>query len=228
MRNSQQIRLSASSLNLFLECPKCFWAYKAKGVKKPEQSFALQNNFDRILKPYFDKFRAKGELPPELVGQVEGKLMPDQGLIDRWRDAMRPVLAYQDKEQSDFVLVGALDDCLFDGEYYIPVDFKTTGSAAFEENAKKYYQHQLNIYNFLLEQGGYKTKGIAYLVYYKPDNVADKGIINFQVGVKKMETSHEMALKLFQDGIKTLLGPIPKSSPFCQYCSWSSDFVELK
>lgn len=226
MNNNRKIQLSASALGLYLECPKCFWLQKIEGIHRPSQIFALQSNFDRILKPYFDKFRAEGKMPPELEGLVEGRLFENQVLLNQWRDAWRPVLKYEHPEYTNFVLAGGIDDCLFDGQHYIPIDFKTTGSSNFEENSEKYYQHQVDIYNFLLEENGYPTKELAYLIYYKPEQVIDKGVMKFQIVVKKMETSHERAKGLFEEAIKLLQGPMPASHSACQYCSWGNDFVE--
>ena len=209
-----------------MECPKCFWLQKINGIHRPSQIFALQSNFDRILKSYFDKFREKNELPPELKNKVGGLLFNDKELLEKWRNALRPVLKYTHPEHSEFVLAGGIDDCLFDGKYYIPLDFKTTGSSSFEENSEKYYQHQLDIYNFLLEENGYKTKGIAYLIYYKPEEVAAEGLMKFQIVVKKMETDHKRALRLFEDAIELLQNPMPKSHSDCQYCSWANDFID--
>ncbi len=219
-------RLSPSALSLFMECPKCFWLQKINGIHRPQQIFALQSNFDRILKTYFDKFRESSKLPPELEGKVEGNLFNDKELLEKWRNALRPALVYRHPEKENFSLAGGLDDCLFDGKFYIPVDFKNTGSASFEENSEKYYQHQLDIYSFLLEEGGYKTKGIAYLVYYKPQEVIGEGEIKFQIVVKKMETDHKRAIRLFENAIELLEGPMPKSHSECQYCSWANDFID--
>ncbi|PIQ69398.1 MAG: hypothetical protein CO056_00270 [Candidatus Tagabacteria bacterium CG_4_9_14_0_2_um_filter_41_11] len=220
------IQLSPSSLSLYMECPKCFWLQKINGIHRPQQIFALQSNFDRILKPYFDKFRKEGKLPPELNGKVEGKLFEDQELLEKWRNALRPTLKYKHPRREGFFLAGGLDDCLFDGRYYIPVDFKTTGSSSFEENSEKYYQHQLDIYNFLLTESGYETKGLAYLVYYKPKEVSGEGLMKFQITVKKMGTEHKRALRLFEDAIELLEGPMPKSHSDCQFCSWANDFID--
>ncbi len=202
-----------------MECPKCFWLQKINGIHRPKQIFAIQNNFDRILKIYFDNFREGDNLPPELIGKVEGKLFADKELLEKWRNALKPTLKYRHPDYPDFGLAGGLDDCLFDGKYYIPIDFKTTGSSSFEENSEKYYQHQLDIYNFLLEENGYKTRGIAYLVYYKPEEVVGEGTIKFQIVVKKMETDHKRALRLFEDAIELLQGPMPKSHSECEYCA---------
>lgn len=220
-------RLSASKLGLFLECPLCFWLGEVKGIHRPRQSFALQSNMDRILKPYFDQYRQKG-LPPELEGKVEGKLFPDQSLLDKWRDALHPVLTYQDKEHPDFVLAGGIDDCLINEGYHIPIDFKTTGSSNFEENSIKYYQHQLDIYNLLFETSGYKTHGLAYLVYYKPEAVIEHGVVKFGITVKKMETDIERAKKLFISAIKLIQGPAPRRHSECEFCSWGNDYLNFE
>lgn len=190
-------------------------------------SFALQSNFDRILKVYFDKFRAKG-LPPELEGKVQGKLFQDQRLLDQWRNTFRPALKYQHPKFKNFVLAGAIDDCLFDGKFYIPIDFKTTGASAFEESSEKYYQHQLDIYNLLLESQGFQTKGLAYLVYYKPQEVTGKGVMEFKIVVKEMKTNQARAKKLFEDAIELLKGPTPKSHSECKFCSWGNDFLNFE
>lgn len=222
--DKETIRLSPSSLSLYMECPKCFWLYKVKGIHRPKQTFALQNNFDAILKKYFDKFREMNKMPPEISGKIEGELFKNQELLNKWRNALNPSLVYKHPEYN-FALVGGIDDCLFDGEYYIPIDFKTTGSSNFHFNSERYYQHQLDIYNFLLESNGFKTKKIAYLVYYKPEEVIANGVIQFQIVVKRMETSDKRVKNLFEEGIKTLLGPAPKSHSECEYCSWGNENI---
>ncbi len=225
---TNRIQLSPSSLSLYLECPKCFWLQKVRGIYRPSQVFALQSNFDRILKLYFDKFRAKNELPPELEGRIKGQLFNNQSIIDQWRNNRQPALKYQSLDYQNFILVGALDDCLFDGQYYFPIDLKTTGSSSFEENSERYYQHQLDIYTFLLTENGYPTKELAYLVYYRPEQVLDQGVIRFQILVKEMRTSHERAKNLFQSAIKLLQSPMPRSYSACEYCSWETGFANFE
>ncbi len=221
----KSIQLSPSSLSMFMECPKCFWCQKIKGIHRPKQNFALQNNFDRIIKSYFDKFRGLDKLPPEIDGKVEGKLFNNLELLNKWQNALKPALVYTHPQYSNFSLAGGLDDCLKQDDFYIPIDFKTTGSSSFQENSEKYYQHQLDIYNFLLENNGYKTKGLAYLIYYKPEEVVGEGIIKFQIMVKKMETNHDRAISLFERGISLLNGEMPSSHSDCQFCSWGNDFL---
>src|SRR3989344_3937655 len=66
------IRLSPSTgLNLFRDCPRCFWLHYNKNVHRPRGIFpSLPGGMDLVLKDYFDQFR--GSLPPELEGKVRG------------------------------------------------------------------------------------------------------------------------------------------------------------
>lgn len=219
-KKSKDINLSASSLKLFKECPRCFYLQKVKGIHRPKQLFSLQNNFDRILKIYFDGYREKGTLPPELDGGVEGKLFADTDVLARWRDALHPTLEYRDPRLPGFRFSGGIDDCLDDHGTLIPVDYKTTGSASFEENAEKYYQTQLDSYDLFLREQGRKTKGFGYLVYYKPEEVTNKGIIRFRTLVKKLDTKPARAVALFREAVGLLNGAVPPSHSSCAYCSW--------
>jgi len=60
-------KLSPSSLNILEDCSRCFWLYIVKKHSRPSGAFpSLPSGVDRILKHHFDKYREKGELPPEL------------------------------------------------------------------------------------------------------------------------------------------------------------------
>lgn len=206
-----------SGLNLYQNCPRCFWLAYNKKIKRPDGIFpSLPGGIDRVLKKYFDKYR--GELPPEIKGKVDGQLMPDLELMNKWRN-WRTGLEYHDKAQ-DAVLFGALDDCLIDGDYYIPLDYKTRGSAPKEGASEKYYQTQLDTYNLMLNANGYKTKDYAYLLYYFPEKVETDKLIKFDIELVKIETDLRRIKKLFSDAVAVLKGPVPETSKECEYCKW--------
>ena len=75
--------------------------------------------------------------------------------MEKWRN-WRTGLEGRDKEL-DATLFGAMDDCLVDGEVYIPLDYKTKGSAPNDGDSEKYYQTQLDAYTLMLHANGYKT-----------------------------------------------------------------------
>ena len=224
----QSVRLSVSTgLNLFKECPKCFWMHHNHKFPRPRGIFpSLPGGMDEVIKKYFDKFRGKGEgLPPELSGKVKGKLVPELALIEKWRN-WRTGLEYDDKKRNA-KLIGALDDCLLDGDTYIPLDYKTRGYPPKHEECQGYYGTQLDTYALLLWVNGYKVAPFAYLVYYYPKEVKKNGIVVFNVEPVELEVSIKRAKKLFEEALDCLEGPEPKSHNSCIYCSWNAQLNEF-
>lgn len=210
--------LSPTALGTFKNCPRCFWLEKVKGIKRPQGIFpSLPGGMDAVIKTYFDKFREIGSLPPEIASHVEGKLVSDKALMDDWRN-WRKGLRYE-SDGLDVTLAGALDDCLISDGYYIPLDYKTRGWAP-KEGGEAYYQHQLDCYCLLLEKNGYKQKGVAYLLYYYPKEVTERGQVTFNVEPHKIETDINAAEMLVREAVKRLNGPEPQASTDCEYCAW--------
>ena len=94
-------KLSPSSLSLMQECPRCFWLIQHKVWKRPSAIFpSLPSGMDSILKTHFDKFRDKGELPPELWNNGECKdmkLFDDKEKLKIWRSNLKGI-SWTDKE----------------------------------------------------------------------------------------------------------------------------------
>lgn len=227
--------MSPSALNLFLECSKCFWLEKNRGIHRPSGAFpSLPGGMDAVLKKYFDKYRAQGTLPPEIDGKVEGKLLDGQKFLREWRINIKGIRWFDEKLEAE--LRGALDDCLVVDDCYVPVDYKTRGWAA-KNDSHIYYQNQLNCYVFLLQKNGFKTKDFAYLLFYSPKevvletkflsvrNLVSDITVAFNVEPRKVGVSPEVAYKVFSDAVKVLRGPQPASHSACQFCSWGNDFL---
>ncbi|MCX6765659.1 MAG: PD-(D/E)XK nuclease family protein [Candidatus Moranbacteria bacterium] len=225
MKNNNPIRLSPTTgLNLFAECPRCFWLHYNKGVHRPRGIFpSLPSGMDLVIKDYFDQYR--GSLPPELSGKVEGVLMPDKKLMNRWRN-WRTGLEYRD-EKLNAVLFGAMDDCLLEDGKYIPLDYKTRGSSPKDGDSERYYRLQLSSYLLLLQSNGFPVGEEAYLVYYYPQKVESGGIVKFNVKPVRIAASAELAKETFESAVKFLQGPLPKHHSSCEYCCWNKDLLEF-
>jgi hypothetical protein len=214
------IKLSPSTLNLYLDCPRCFWLDKVGNIKRPRGIFpSLPGGMDRIIKTYFDSYRAKKALPPELQGNdFNGvQLFDNQSLLDQWRN-WQTGLQYQNGDGS--ILTGALDDLLVKGKGYIPFDYKTKGSPASEGGAVRYYQFQLDCYALLLEANGLPTIGHGFLLFYSPKAVGEFGRVVFEQQAIKISTETERARKVFRNAVALLKGPEPQMSTDCEYCEW--------
>ena len=209
-------KLSPSALNLMKECPRCFWLKQHKVWSRPAGIFpSLPSGMDKILKIHFDKFRDKGELPPELCNNdhcEDMKLFDDEELLKVWRSNFKGV-SWTDKEGNE--LHGAVDNILVKGKKFIVLDYKTRGYPLKEDTAEHYRQQQ-NIYNFLLRKNGYETEDYFFLLFYVPKEVMPKGEVIFDTELVKMEVDVEMAEKVWKNALKLLNSDCPKDS--CEWC----------
>jgi len=209
-------KLSPSTLNIFIECPRCFWLQFNKGIKRPLGIFpSLPSGMDAILKVYFDKYMKKGKLPP-VLGNLKLKLFDDTALLKVWRSNFKGI-QYKDKKGN--ILRGAVDNILVNGKKLIVLDYKTRGYPL-KEDTHEHYIDQLNIYNFLLRKNGYETEDYAYLLFYYPNEVNENGDVVFDTKLLKIKIDVDKAKKLFKDAISCLEGSIPDASDECEYCKY--------
>lgn len=208
-------KLSPSSINLMIECPRCFWLKLVKNIKRPDSIFpSLPSGMDKILKEHFDRFMLKNMLPPELKGlNEEVKLFNDTELLKTWRNNFRGI-QYLDKE-NDILLRGAVDNILVKGNKLIVLDYKTRGYPL-KEDTHKHYQLQLDIYNFLLKKNNYETEDYSYLLFYYPNKVTKTGEVIFDTVLKKIKINSDNGEKIFGKAIKLLKRECPKEK--CEWC----------
>ncbi len=212
------LTLSPSSLNLLADCPRCFWLYVIKKIKRPEFAFpSLPRGMDAVLKTHFDSFRDRNQLPPELKGKVKAELFKDKQLLEEWRSNFKGI-KYHDS-RSDIGLRGAVDNILQKDSKLIVLDYKTRGFALKEDTAS-HYELQMDVYNFLLRKNGYRTEDHAYLLFYHPKHVEKDGHVAFNVDLVKMPTDVSRAEVAFRKAVKILKGKEPKPSKECQFCNW--------
>ena len=217
-------KLSPSSLNLFLNCPRCFWLQIVKKVKRPSGAFpSLPSGMDKVLKEHFDRFMEKDEIPPELKQQdcIKGcSLFNDKTLLKLWRSNLKGI-QYTDKE-SGVVLHGAIDNLLVKGKKFIVIDYKTRGFPL-KEDTHKSYQNQMDLYNFLLRENGYQTEDYTYLLFYYPNKVTETGEVIFDTKLIKIATNPENGKEVFNNAIKLLQKKEPpEASEECEFCKWGN------
>ncbi len=216
-------KFSPSSLSLLKDCPRCFWLRFNKDIKRPSGIFpSLPSGMDKILKTHFDSFMEKDELPPELkenkYNDENYKLFNDKDLLKVWRSNFKGI-SWIDKKGNE--LRGAVDNILIKikNKKLIVLDYKTRGYPLKEDTAG-HYQDQLDIYNFLLRKNGYETEDYAYLLFYHPDKVLEKGDVVFHTDLVKMNISIKNAENIFKKALEVLNGEMPKPAEDCEYCKW--------
>ena len=209
-------KLSPSALSLMEECPRCFWLTQHKVWKRPSGIFpSLPSGIDRILKNHFDKFRDKGQLPPELCKNKECsemKLFADKELLKIWQSNFKGI-SWTDKQGNE--LHGAIDNILVKRKKLIVLDYKTRGYALKDDTAEHYRQQQ-NIYNFLLKKNGYEIEDYFFLLFYVPKEVMPTGEIIFDTELVKMKVDIKIAEKAWKNALTLLERDCPVK--FCEWC----------
>jgi len=213
-------KLSPSAINLFLECPRCFWLDKHGVWKRPAGIFpSLPSGMDRILKEHFDRFRDNGELPPEICThehcnglKLFGETQEEKDLINSWRNNFKGI-RYTDKKGN--TLFGAVDNILKNKDTLIVLDYKTRGFPV-KEDTHEHYQNQMDTYNFLLRENGYKTEDYTFLLFYMPSKVMPTGEVIFDTTLLKIKTNPKDGEKIFKKAISCLEDDCPKKT--CQWC----------
>lgn len=219
--NNKPTQLSPNSLNLFLECPCCFWLEKNQGIKRPPPyPYALNTAIDTLLKQEFDEYRSRGEPHPLLLtNNIQAKLFPNQDLLNQWRNNFVGIRYYD--TELDAILFGAVDDILeFPDGRFAPLDYKSTGSSAPQVYDR--FQLQMDIYTFLLEKNGFLTPRKGYLAFYvvdKENGFGDR--LPFKKELYEIETNPSDIPELFKEAVSLLKRTTPPPhSPDCQFGHW--------
>ena len=183
---------------------------------------SLPGGMDLIMKHFVDQYR--GGMLPTLKDKLPGILMADMLLMKKWR-YWKTGPTYRDPENA-ITLIGALDDCLVDNGFYIPLDWKTKGSKP-KDDGSQYYQTQLDCYNLMLEANNFPVRDEGWLVYIYPDGAEvrrDCGtpVINvlFAMEPFKLVCSRDRAKEILLKAAECLRGPRPKSAHTCEHCQY--------
>ena len=163
-------RLSRSKIDLFIECPRCFYLDNKLGTKRPSMpSFNLNIAVDELFKKEFDVHRKNGTPHPIMTKYGIEAVPFAHKKMDEWRDPF--VGVSHTHEATGLVVCGGVDDLWVTKEgKLIIVDYKATSKAGTIEKLgdspwEKQYQRQLGVYRWLLEHNGFEVEETGYLVY---------------------------------------------------------------
>lgn len=226
-KSKEPFTLSRTKIELFIQCPRCFYLDARRGVPRPKgPPFALNSAVDLLLKKEFDIHRA---------GATQHPLMKIYGIdavpfkherLEEWRDALKRGVSTLHKPTNLFVR-GGIDDVWQsrDGELIV-VDYKATskeGKITLDDEWKIQYKRQIEIYQWLFRQNGFNVSNTGYFVYVngKTDKKSFDGKLEFDVAVIPYEGSDNWIENTLVETKKCLLkNEIPEPNMDCEYCSY--------
>lgn len=220
-------KISRSKIDLFLNCPRCFYFDRRLGIGRPPGfPFSLNSAVDALLKQEFDAYRVSGDRHPliERYGVDAHPVFHED--LDKWRHNFTGI-QYLHKE-TNFLVYGAIDDLWQNSKgEYIVVDYKATSKdeeiTALDKDWQDGYKRQMETYQWLLRQNGYKVSDTGYFVYCngKRDAEAFDGKLEFDVNLIPYTGDDGWVdgtiLKIY-DCLNS--SKIPEAGKDCDYCSY--------
>ncbi|MDD5032565.1 MAG: PD-(D/E)XK nuclease family protein [Candidatus Pacebacteria bacterium] len=229
------IKISRSKIDLFLECPKCFYLDKVLGVPRPPGfPFTLNSAVDNLLKKEFDIHRAKGEPHPLMKTYGIDAVPFKHEKIEEWRDARTRGIRFL-HEPTDILVGGGIDDMWVNskGELHV-VDYKATAKAGrvnLDAEWQIGYKRQVEVYQWLFRKNGFKVSDVAYFVYVngKRDAAAFDARLEFDIDIIPYKGNDDWIEKVLFEIRKTLDGDdVPKESKNCEYCAYRNAVNEAE
>jgi len=224
--DAEPFRVSRSKIDLFIECPRCFYIDRRLGTGRPPgYPFSLNSAVDALLKKEFDFHRAEESKHP-LMEQYGVDAVPfKHEKMDEWRDSLRRGIQYL-HEPTNLLITGGIDDVWVnpEGELII-VDYKATaknGEVSLDADWQIGYKRQMEIYQWLFRQNDFKVSPIGYFVYAngKLDEKAFDGKLEFDVKVLPYEGDDSWIESKIKELKIALDGEIPEADADCDYCRY--------
>ncbi|MCL5016390.1 MAG: PD-(D/E)XK nuclease family protein [Patescibacteria group bacterium] len=225
--SAEPMVLSRTKIDLFVQCPRCFYLDRRLGVSRPSlPGFSLNNAVDTLLKKEFDLHRAQGSTHPLMKAYGIDAVPYKHEALDEWRNSLTGGVRYLD-EDTNLLIRGGVDDVWINknGELHV-VDYKATsknGRVSIEGEYQKGYKRQVEIYQWLFKQNGFEVSNVAYFVYCngRADKEAFDGKLEFDIEVIPYSGSTDWIHGTLKNIKDTLLGEaIPEAAAECEYCAY--------
>lgn len=227
-------KLSRSKIEEFIQCPRCFWLRARLLISKPSTPpFLINSAVDELLKREFDTYRKRDEQHPlQVKFKVDAKPFAHKNL-ERWRHTFTGVQALH--EPTNLLIFGGVDDVwVTPNEELIVVDYKATAKSKeiidLEESRwHDAYRRQMEVYQWLLRQEGFKVSNTGYFVYAN-GITANDGFFNkveFRTNVFPYKGSDKWIEPTLLKIKDCLENDIPKETNTCEYCAYARQRTEL-
>lgn len=230
-------KISRSKIELYKQCPRCFWLDARLKISRPNgPPFNINKTIDELFKKEFDSYRSKGKPHPIMTDNQIKAIPYAHKELDTWRTNFTGVAALH--KPTNLHVFGAVDDIWVDdtGELIV-VDYKATSKASgvsIDSDWQISYKRQLEVYQWLLRQNGFQVSDTGYFVYTNAridlDGFGDR--LEFQTKVIPYTGSDSWIEPTLEKMKDCLEGDIPHVGTAamggpCDFCSYARSRTEL-
>jgi len=229
---NEKFKISRSKFSSFLDCKRCFYLDRVKGLKDPGMpGWSLNIAVDELLKKEFDLLREQKK-PHPIFKKHNLNLVPFQHeKMDHWRNSLTGGISYLD-EDTNIEIHGGVDDIWYDldKEELVVVDYKAQSSntkveteAYLESVYHQGYKIQMDIYVHILRKMGFKVSDTSYFYVCNGEKGFDnfEGKLNFTITLVPYVTDTSWVQDNINDMKKTLeLDSVPEINKSCEKCMY--------
>jgi len=227
-------KLSRSKLDLYSNCPRCFYLDRRLGVGQPPGfPFNINSTIDHLLKKEFDEYRRLGQPHPLMRGAGVDAIPCANGRLEEWRQNFMGVQVLH--ERTNLRITGAIDDLwITPQDQHIVVDYKATSKdepVSIDAPWQKSYKRQIEIYQWLLRGNGLSVSDIGYFVYCNGRRAAPRfdSRLDFDVSVIAYKGCDDWVEQCIVGAHSCLMSDtIPPRSPNCDYCVYRSAVSDVE
>ena len=223
------IKVSRSGVEKFLTCKRCFVLEQRYKVRAPSLPFTLNIAVDNLCKNEFDYYRERQEPHPIFLEHKINAVPFKHPKMNEWRSNFKGIHYINESKGYDFY--GAVDDVwVKPNEELIISDVKTTAKTKFdwektysEYDYPKGYRRQLEMYQWIFRQNGFKVSNDGYLVYY--NGLRNEPMFNqqikFELHLIKLDCDDSWVEEVVVSACELLSSdeypPASKNCDTCQY-----------
>jgi CRISPR/Cas system-associated exonuclease Cas4 (RecB family) len=161
-------KVSRSKIELFMQCPRCFWLDVRLKITRPSgPPFNINKAIDELFKKEFDSYRQQQKPHPIMAANGLKAVPFTHEKLDEWRDTFTGI--YIVHQPTNLHVFGGVDDVWVgeDGSLIV-VDYKATSKdreVSIESDWQISYKRQLEVYQWLLRANGFTVHDTGYFVY---------------------------------------------------------------
>lgn len=221
-----------------MQCPRCFWLdVRLKLTRPSSPPFQINKAIDELFKREFDGYRKLAQPHPIMLDNQIKAVPYHHDDLDKWRHNFTGVVTLH--EPTNLHVFGAIDDVwVNDKRELIVVDYKATAKQAdvsIDSDWQIMYKRQMEIYQWLLRQNGFKVSDTGYFVYtnarFDHDSFGDNlefktKLIPYTGNDNWVEPTLEKMKQCMDDDNMPQVGVAAMGGP-CEFCSYARSRTEL-
>ena len=225
-------KISRSKFSDFLDCPRCFYLDRVKGLQSPSMpGWALNTAVDELLKKEFDIYRAQKK-PHPIFEEYKLNFVPfEHEDLNTWRNSLKGGIGFED-EETNLYIHGGVDDIWYDldSQKLVVADYKAQ-SSSFPIEKESYlastyhqsYKTQMDIYVYILRQMGFGVSDTAYFMVCNGEKTPSQFDANMKFSIKLIDYQVDTSwvgskikeMKRLMDGLV-----MPEINTYCENCAY--------